>query len=336
MRYLKPILKIFSKASLLLVGLLPLGDAVATELFISTSGDDANPGTRAKPFASLERGRDEARKLRQAGKASEGVTVFLQGDFFRTNALELTGADSGSPGAPVVWRSAEGASARLLGGRRVSGWKPVTRGAVWDRLATNARAAVVQADLHALGMMDFGSMKSRGFGRSTTPSHCELFFNGKPMTLARWPNEGAWELIDGFPETSGQNDDHGGKIGKLEAGFHLPRRPSTLVEGDVGHLGARLLGLGLGQLLRAGFHSRHRTAIAHHESPARTVWISQGTTILLPQRPGGTRPARRMVPGPCCRGSLFLAAGDFAEPIFTRRRRIYWNGRRCCRCWGSR
>jgi hypothetical protein len=48
------------------------------------------------------------------------------------------------------------------------------------------------------------------------------------MTLARWPNEGGFERIDGFPEASGQGDDHGGKIGTLEQGFYYagdrPRR----------------------------------------------------------------------------------------------------------------
>ena len=62
-------------------------------------------------------------------------------------------------------------------------------------------------------------MKSRGFGRPTTPAHCELFFGGHPMTLARWPNEGDWERIAGFPRRRREDDEHGGKIGKLEEGF---------------------------------------------------------------------------------------------------------------------
>jgi hypothetical protein len=48
------------------------------------------------------------------------------------------------------------------------------------------------------------------------------------MTPARWPNEGSFEKIAGFPEDASQNDEHGGKIGKLENGFYYegdrPRR----------------------------------------------------------------------------------------------------------------
>ena len=42
-------------------------------------------------------------------------------------------------------------------------------------------------------MNDFGGMKSRGFGRAVTPAHCELFFGERPMALARWSDESAWE-----------------------------------------------------------------------------------------------------------------------------------------------
>ena len=35
------------------------------------------------------------------------------------------------------------------------------------------------------------------------------------MTLARWPNEGQFERIAGFPSGSGKEDDHGGNIGVI-------------------------------------------------------------------------------------------------------------------------
>jgi hypothetical protein len=141
------------------------------------------------------------------------------GDYIQTNALELTAVDSGTADAPIVWRACKGESVRLLGGRKLSGFAPVTDTALLSRLPEAARGHVVQVDLGALGLTDFGKMTSRGFARALSPAHCELFFGGRPMTLARWPNEGAWEQIAGVPASGATKDEHGGQIGKLEEGF---------------------------------------------------------------------------------------------------------------------
>ena len=193
---------------------------ITAELFVSITGKDGNPGTRTRPFATLERAREEVRKLHR-GSLREPVTVWLgPGDYLRSNAFELTTADSGSPKALVTWRAEQPRKARLLGGRKLAGFRPVTDGSVLARLPENARGHVLQLDLREQSIEQFGEMKSRGFGRPTTPAHCELFVGGAPMTLARWPNEGVFERIAGFPEANAQNDGHGGKIGKLEDGFY--------------------------------------------------------------------------------------------------------------------
>jgi hypothetical protein len=214
-----------SLASLLLsvVGGLFAWTAVAAapaELFVAPDGKDINPGTLAGPFATLERARDEVRSLKQGGRlGGQGINIWIRGgDYLRTNALELNQPDSGAAG-PIVWGAYKGERPRLIGGVKLSRFQPVTDKEVLDRLPEPARSRVVQTDLSALGIRDFGEMKSRGFGRATTPAHCELFFAGRPMVLARWPNEGAWETIAGFPAENAQNDGHGGKIGKLEYGF---------------------------------------------------------------------------------------------------------------------
>lgn len=214
---------------LTLVLLAASSSAAGAEFYVAPAGRDDNPGTAEKPFATLERARDVIRGLRPAdGKLPGGATVWLRaGDFLRTRALELTAADSGTAEAPVVWRACPNETVRLVGGRTLSGFQPVADPAVLARLDEKARGNVRWIDLRALGIAEFGAMKSRGFGRPTTPAHCELFCNGQPMTLARWPNQGEWSQIAGFPEPQAQNDGHGGKIGRLEDGFfYSGDRPS--------------------------------------------------------------------------------------------------------------
>ncbi len=198
----------------------------AVEFFVAPGGSDANDGMKANPFFSLERARDAVRARKASQSAfSESVTVWLRGgDYLRTNALDLVAMDSGGPESPIVWRGYSNEVVRLLGGRILSGFSRVTDTSVLARLAESARGQVLQLDLHALGLTQIGEMKSRGFSRATVPAHCELFFDHRPMTLARWPNAGEFTKITGYPATADHVDEHGGNVGQLPDGF--------LYEGD--------------------------------------------------------------------------------------------------------
>ncbi|NQT16906.1 MAG: right-handed parallel beta-helix repeat-containing protein, partial [Planctomycetes bacterium] len=59
-------------------------------------------------------------------------------------------------------------------------------------LPPEARGRVVQLDLNAVGVTDHGTLGPRGYGMAGYPTHpwVDLYVDGKPMQLARWPNEG--------------------------------------------------------------------------------------------------------------------------------------------------
>jgi hypothetical protein len=178
-----------------------LSAADAAQFHVASDGNDAWSGKLAAPnaaktdgpFATLVRARDEVRTLKPL--PAGGVTVEVAGGVYELQQpLELTGQDSGAAETPIVYRARPGESVRLVGGRTVTGWKPVTDAAVRQRLDPAARDKVVQADLRALGVSDFGRM-SGGFGQSGGPG-LELFFADKPMTLARGPNDGFLKITD--------------------------------------------------------------------------------------------------------------------------------------------
>lgn len=209
------------------------GPLRAADFHVAPGGSDSNPGTRARPFATLEAAREAVRSLRGTkGIPARGVTVWLHGgDHPRKAALELGPLDSGRPGSPVTWRAWRSDTVRLLGGvslpmegGRAIGWHAVTDPDVVSRLPEEARRHVREMDVGALGVTGLGGLQSRGFSRPTVAAHSELFHGGRPMTLARWPNAGAHEKIAGFPQASGKGDDHGGSVGDLPGGF--------LYEGD--------------------------------------------------------------------------------------------------------
>ena len=214
---MKPLILLAALFAAMTLGSLATGAAQQTALFLGPGGDDANPGTLSRPFATLERARDALRALKKQDKlAPGGAVVWLQGGVYSLKqTFELTAEDSGTAEAPITYAAVPGAEVRLLGGQVVTGWRAVSDPAIITRLPAESRSHVLEADLPAQGISDFGELKPRGMGRPGYPAALELFFQDKPMQLARWPNEG-WVKIAGVPA--------GPKGGKFAYSGDRPRR----------------------------------------------------------------------------------------------------------------
>ena len=163
----------------------------AVEYYVAPQGNAANPGTRDQPFATLEQARDAIRALKAKGALPGPVCVrLLPGEYPIEETVALTAADSGTAAAPIVYRADNKGSAVLYGGRRLSGFVLVTDPVVLGRLPVAARGKVFQCDLKKAGITDYSPLAERGCGAEPPPSTLEVFFNGAPLTLARWPNTG--------------------------------------------------------------------------------------------------------------------------------------------------
>lgn len=163
----------------------------AIELFVAPDGNDSNPGTRQAPLATLEAARDLLRRRRQGGRLPPGgaAVVLRGGRYYRKATFRLEAQDSGTADAPVVYRAAEGECPILSGGIPLGGFEPLRDPAVLARLPAESRGKVLRLDLAGRGITGLGELRPRGFGRGAFPI-MELFFDGKPMPPARWPNEG--------------------------------------------------------------------------------------------------------------------------------------------------
>jgi hypothetical protein len=182
---------------------LVLGALAAPTFYVDcTAGSDgAGAGTAASPWATLRRAQAAVRP------APAGATVFIRGDCRPVDAsgafdgtaalLTLGAADSGAPGAPVTWAAWPGAPAppRLLGGVAIpaSAWAPAG--------AAAPTPGTLKADLGAAGVnvaqWGLGSLAGGGLGQCVD-TMAELFVNGAPQYLARFPNvdpDGTWEWL---------------------------------------------------------------------------------------------------------------------------------------------
>lgn len=92
---------------------------------VAPGGDDANPGTLERPFATLDRARVAVREI-NVQPGGDILVEVAPGDYFFRETFILSPEDSGTPGRRVIYRGGgEPGSARLIGVCRITQWEPV-------------------------------------------------------------------------------------------------------------------------------------------------------------------------------------------------------------------
>ncbi len=95
------------------------GAASPRTCYVAPGGNDGNPGTKARPFATIERAREHVRAVREEAKGP--IHVILRGGYyFLERPVEFTAADSGTPTTPIVYRACEDERPIISGGFRLS------------------------------------------------------------------------------------------------------------------------------------------------------------------------------------------------------------------------
>jgi len=151
------------KLAPILLMLLTSPTALAVDFHVAPSGNDANPGSKERPFATLARARDAVRALKSKAPLAEPVRVNVAGGQYALDEpLALTPEDGGTARAPVIYQAVPGDRPVFSGGRPIRGWKPGPDG-LWT-----ARVAEVAA-----GKWYFE----------------QLFVDGRRATRARTPNK---------------------------------------------------------------------------------------------------------------------------------------------------
>lgn len=176
--------------------LLPLSraGAAAPEWHVSPAGNDANAGTEAAPFRSLDKAREAVRTAKKHATETAGATVVLHaGTYWLPKPFTLGPEDSGAPGAPIVYRAAAGESVWLNGGipLKLARFAPVSETAVLNRVPKAVRGRVRACRLTTAEAAWLGpEWPDTWFMGRKVKCVNELFADGTRLPLARWPNEG--------------------------------------------------------------------------------------------------------------------------------------------------
>lgn len=186
--------------------------------YVSPEGKDSNPGTLEKPFASPEKARNAVREELKQNKKVPVNVLFRQGTYILKKSLEFNNTDSGNKSSPVTYSAYPNEVVSFSGGISipVDKAKKITDKAILTRLVQEATNNILQINLKALGISNFGTLTPRGFGRPYQPAPMELFCNHEAMKLSRWPNDSLvliGKVLDqGSIPRNGDLSDRGGKF----------------------------------------------------------------------------------------------------------------------------
>ena len=104
-----------------LTGIANAEDGVQAVFYVSPDGSDSGSGTVSSPFATLERARDEVRKIN--GSMTGDIIVYLRGGDYRiTEPVEFGTSDSGTGGHTVRYEAFNGETPVINGAQKVTGW----------------------------------------------------------------------------------------------------------------------------------------------------------------------------------------------------------------------
>ena len=91
------------------------------EFYVSPDGNDDGPGTKAKPFKTIEKARDSVRQIND--DMAGDIVVYLRGGTFTlSDTLKFDNRDSGTNGFQIIYRNYPGEQPVISGGREITGW----------------------------------------------------------------------------------------------------------------------------------------------------------------------------------------------------------------------
>ena len=179
--------------------LVPLAVLHAAELYVATNGDDKAAGTLDAPFRTIQRAFEQA---------APGDTIFLRDGTYREQ-VSLS-SKSGTEGSPITLTAYQKEKSILSGLDVLKlDWKATPQTGVY----------VASFDVKPLGLIKSeGGKKLNGEKKLARSSISQLFYNGKPMLEARWPNvpkdtNGDWNFFS--PDVWAVVDTYGNSYGTI-------------------------------------------------------------------------------------------------------------------------
>ena len=134
-----------------------------TDFYVSVNGDDFNPGTKDKPFATLTKSRDAIREIISKGLTSDLTVLIRGGTYTLEKSLVFDARDSGSDKYSITYAGYSDEKVIITGGLNITEWEKGQSG-IWTAYIPDVE-------------------QGKWYFR-------QLFANDKRLIRARFPNEG--------------------------------------------------------------------------------------------------------------------------------------------------
>jgi hypothetical protein len=174
-----------------------------TIYYVAPGGVESGKGSKDDPFTSLNLTLQRVLDERAKGNKLHVKIYLMEGEYGIKNSIRIDSSLSN-----ITIASYKDEKVVFTGGRAIP------PDAI-EQTELNGNK-VLRVDLRKLGITEYGEMRNVGFRRPYGKSWAELFVNGEPMHLAKWPNNGViamGKVLDsGSVPRNGDFTDRGGEF----------------------------------------------------------------------------------------------------------------------------
>ncbi|MFC1712393.1 HEAT repeat domain-containing protein [Candidatus Poribacteria bacterium] len=208
----------------------------ATDLYVAVHGSDQNPGTRSRPFATIQRARDAVRQIKET--ATEPITVHVRGGtYYLSEPVVFTPEDSGTEDVPITYAAYKGEKAKIRGSVKL------------DLQWSEYRDGIMQAEIPAVKQDKLSFLQLSVAGRRQRPARYPNYDHDYPRLTDISPDHDALA-----PERVRRWAD---PVGGVVHGLSRNKR---------GSLHYRIVGVDeSGELRLEGGHQTNRESRLHHQ-----------------------------------------------------------------------
>ncbi len=169
-------IKLLTKIIIILLAISLKVIGQTTDIYVAKNGDDLNTGTKEKPLKTIE----AALKI----KSDKNRIIYLRKGYYQIeNTINVS--------SNTTIASYNNEYVQISGGKvlDVNKFVVITDTLQSSRINKKSYGKIYKTNLKNHGVINWGELKQTGYDANKQPAPLELFYNKKPLTIARWPND---------------------------------------------------------------------------------------------------------------------------------------------------